>query len=59
MLPSGYLCKFCKVEILYYNIGFDDGYQCPKCLHILENYGTAYLDKEAIKITEAQPQQEK
>jgi len=49
MKQSGWYCNNCEQELLYYNIGFDDGYQCPKCKRILESY---QLKKEAIKATD-------
>lgn len=36
MKPSGWLCGYCRVELLKYDIGFDDGAQCPKCKMIYE-----------------------
>lgn len=45
MQSTPYKCT-CGGEIQYYNIGFDDGYQCMKCKHIYEHYELNKLDKE-------------
>ncbi len=47
MKPSGWLCARCNLELLYYNIGFDDGYQCPSCLQILERHE---LKEQAVEM---------
>lgn len=38
MKPSGWECRRCGEELLHYNIGFDDGYQCPNCKVIFEKH---------------------
>jgi len=47
MRPSGWLCRKCGIELLYYNTGFDDGFQCPRCKVILENHGEHHLRRHA------------
>ena len=46
MLKTDWLCRRCRQHLLYYDIGFDDGYQCPRCKRILEFHE---LKKEADK----------
>jgi hypothetical protein len=31
MEDTKWMCPRCEAVIQYYNIGFDDGYQCSKC----------------------------
>jgi len=45
--PIPYKCT-CGGTLYYYNIGFDDGYQCDRCKHIYEFHELEELKKHYV-----------
>jgi hypothetical protein len=55
MTSTEWVCRKCLIPLMYYNIGFDDGYQCQQCKRILSYHELSAQADKALPSPDAEP----